>query len=199
MKLEIRRVKAEVRAAEDGKLAGYLLRWGELSGELHWFRERFERGAFADAMTNAEHDLVALYSHDWTKPLASRDAGRLTLTEDDTGPRFEFTPNDASWSIDAQKVIKAGDVRYMSFGFVTIDAVWETVDTEEIRTVKKCDLWEISPVVAPAYLSSSVEARSIEDVWKARKADAGAASSVHQRSQIEYLLARNNHRRRSIA
>lgn len=194
-----RRVPIEIRAEESGRLTGYLLRWEELSTGLRWFRERFRRGAFAESLASRAHDIVALWSHDATKPLASRDAGTLEVSEDEIGPAFSFTPAATSWGRDAVEAVRSGLVRAMSFGFEAIDADWELKDGEEIRTVTRADLYEISPVIFPAYDSGSVEARSVEEVWKRHLAEAGAASGGEKRQgQIDLLLAINQMKGRAL-
>ena len=58
--------------------------------------------------------------------------------------------------------IERGDVSQCSFGFYTIRDSWENVDGKMIRTLLECELLDVSPVTYPAYLSTSVAARSLE-------------------------------------
>ena len=60
--------------------------------------------------------------------------------------------------------VERGDVSQMSFGFQTLSDEWHMEDEEEIRTLKKIKLWEVSPVTFPAYTDTDVAVRS-HDLW----------------------------------
>jgi phage head maturation protease len=84
----------------------------------------------------------------------------LTLTEDAHGLRVEISPPNTSWGRDAVESIKRGDVDQMSFGFDVLADDWDQADDGQlIRTLKKVRLWEVSPVVFPAYPQTSVSVR----------------------------------------
>src|SRR5438045_1590394 len=74
--------------------------WSERLGFLD-FRERILPGAF-DASLAGNENIVALWSHDQSKPLARRDNGSLALSATDAGLVAEITPDTTSWSQDAR-------------------------------------------------------------------------------------------------
>jgi HK97 family phage prohead protease len=163
--MEWRSYTIEVRETDEGgadqgrgKLTGYAAVFDQLSGVLFGqFRERIERGAFASSM---EGDIRALWNHDTNLPLGRTTAGTLTLTEDAHGLRVEISPPNTSWGREAVESIKRGDVDQMSFGFDVLADDWDQADDGQlIRTLKKVRLWEVSPVVFPAYPQTSVSVR----------------------------------------
>lgn len=157
--MEWRSYHIEVREGDEGrKLSGYAAVFDQLSGVLYGqFRERIERGAFASSM---EGDIRALWNHDTNYPLGRTTAGTLALAEDAHGLRVEITPPNTSWGRDATESIRRGDVDQMSFGFDVLDDTWDQADDGQlIRTLRKVRLWEVSPVVFPAYPQTSVSVR----------------------------------------
>ena len=134
-----------------GKLTGYAVIFNTLSEDLG-FREKVAPTAFDDTLSS-DQEVKLLWSHDTSKPLASRKAGTLKLWKDDKGLRFEADLADTSWGRDAAALIKRGDVDAMSFGF-TVPAggdQWQA----KVRTLLKVTLREISPVAWPAYQATA--------------------------------------------
>lgn len=160
--MEWRSYQIEVRGADEGenqrKLTGYAAVFDQLSGVLFGqFRERIERGAFANSM---DGDIRALWNHDTNFPLGRTTANTLRLEEDAHGLRVEILPPNTSWGRDAVESIRRGDVDQMSFGFDVLDDTWDQDDDGAlIRTLRKVRLWEVSPVVFPAYPTTTVSVR----------------------------------------
>lgn len=178
----------EVRA-EDGKppkLAGYAVKWDKESTGLP-FIEVFRKGAFAESLKN--DDIVALWSHDSTKPLASTSAGNLKLQEDDVGLYFEMIPVETSWGKDAVATISSRVVKGMSFGFAAIDDRWGTKDGVSFREVLKAKLFEISPTPFPAYSASVV---SVREMLKEAGIDFEGLSSILTRARRGQTLSAND-------
>lgn len=206
MQLEVRSFGLELRAAEDRKVQGYAAVFNSRS-ELIWgsFREEIAFGAFTDTLRDIDHEIYGLWNHNHDIPLASRGAKNLDLDEDDKGLSFEMRLSDDSWSEFAYSKIKDGTVRKMSFGFRVVSDEWRTENREEIRTIRKVDLYEVSPVLFPAYKATSAEARSIltpSELWEQRKkiAESGAAgTTAESRWGIPELLALNTHKGRQHA
>lgn len=145
-------------AGKPGKVSGYAAVWGAKSSELRWFTEEIRKGAFADSLT--KRDQVALAHHDWSKPLARRSAGTLTLTEDDKGLKVEFQLPDTTDGRDMETNLRNGNIRGFSFGMAVESEEWmwaKTAGQLDHRTVTKADLYEISPVTLPAYDATSAE------------------------------------------
>lgn len=131
-------------------------------------RETIASRAFSRRVSNADADIHLLAAHDFNRPLASRGAGTLTVTEDDGALRFEarIAPDMArvSWVADALGALRGGLVRGLSPGFRVPDVAGsEDVSSDAqglLRTVRRADLFEISAVTVPAYESAQIEARN---------------------------------------
>lgn len=158
-------VVTELRAITDDKglrhITGYAAVFNTLSEDLGWFREKIDPGAFSETIKT--DDIRALWNHDSNYPLGRNKSGTLTLSEDDHGLKIDVTPPDTQWARDLMTSIERGDVDQMSFGFETLSDKWETVDKEEIRTLIKVRLYDVSPVTFPAYPDTTVALRSKED------------------------------------
>jgi hypothetical protein len=155
-------VQVETRSGRAEKIAGHSAVFNSLSENLGFFRERIMPGAFAD--TIRQDDIVALFNHDANYPLGATYNGRLDLEEDSLGLLMEVRPTDTSYSRDLVTNIREKLVRKQSFGFQVIDDDWRTEDGMEIRELKKVRLFDVSPVVFPAYAATDVQVRRwVED------------------------------------
>ncbi len=202
--MEIRAFDAEIRLASEGKaIEGLAVPYNKLSVRMWGFREKIASGAFTDSLADSKRDVFALWNHNSDFPLASRNAKSLTLIDSAEGLRFRFETNDTIWGESAYRSIKDGIVTRMSFGFRTVTDEWNTEEKEEIRTVLKAELYEISPVLFPAYTATSVEARSVltpEEIWKERqtaKASVAGQATEQRGFGIAELLALNLNKRRT--
>jgi len=202
--MEVRTFKAEIRAAIEGRtIEGTAVVYNTLSQRMWGFREKVAPGAFAESLADSKRDVFALWNHNADFPLASRASKTLTLEDTQSGLQFRFDVNDALWGEAAYRSIKDGIVTKMSFGFRTVADEWHTEEKEEIRTVLKAELYEISPVLFPAYTATSVEARSVltpEEIWKERqtaKASVAGQAKEMRAFGIPELLALNLNKRRT--
>jgi len=130
-------------------------------------KEEIASRAFA-ARIEAGDEIHFLSGHDHEKPIASRSAGTLSLTDGDDALSFEarIAPDMAgvTWVRDLLSAVTAGLVRGISPGFrLSRNEGAEIIRTEPgaiVRTVKAADLIEISAVTRPAYPQAQIEARS---------------------------------------
>lgn len=155
----------DLRAANsaDGKttLSGYAAVFNSRSQDLGGFVEQIAPGAFSKTLR--EQDVMMLYNHDPSKPMGRMSNGTLSLSQDQRGLKFEMQPDTSiSWIVDAVNSIRAGLITQMSFGFATINDNWDMQGDQLVRTLLECQLFEVSPVTFPAYLQTSVNARSYE-------------------------------------
>ena len=126
---------------------------------------RFERiapRAFAARIASGE-DIHLLAGHSYDRPLASRSAGNLTLTDGDDALTVEAEiDGGTSWAADFIAAHRAGLIRGLSPGF-RVPRGGERIEQRAqgvLRTITAADLFEVSTVTRPAYTQAQVEARS---------------------------------------
>jgi len=132
-------------------------------------RERIMPGAFDRAI--AEDDVRALFNHDANMLLGRNKAGTLSLRADKTGLAYDISPPDTEIGRSVAESIKRGDLSGSSFAFI--------VDKEEIRSegkmvireVKAVRLFDVGPVTYPAYNSTDVAVRSMNEALKPQAPD----------------------------
>lgn len=137
------------------KITGYAAVFNRYSSDLGGFVERIMPGAFKRVLNRGD-DILALFNHDMDNLLATRASGRLRLTEDETGLRYEFDLD--SDDPDHQRVIakvRRGDLRGSSFGFRVASGgdSWGTTEQDyPLRSISEISmLRDVGPVTAPAY------------------------------------------------
>jgi uncharacterized protein len=124
--------------------------------------ERIEAKAFGERI-DAGADIHLLSGHDYAKPLASRQAGTLTLR--DTPEALEIEAElvaSTSWAADFIAAHKAGLIRGLSPGF-RVPPGGERIErrgTGVVRLIQRAELFEISAVTRPAYPTAQIEARA---------------------------------------
>lgn len=188
----------EVRARKEGEesriIAGYAVKWGMRSSFMGFY-EVFQRGAFAEYLSDAAREVLLLNQHDWKQPLARRTNGTLKVEEDDIGLKFEAELNDSTRAADVIKDIESGNVGGTSFCFRSrketyTDGEWDNEKNPVVREILKADLYEISPVTVPAYPDSEVGTRDIESAVKEAYADFKRSKSPQKRFSIPTARAR---------
>jgi len=131
--------------------------------------EVIEPRAFA-ARIAAGGDIHLLAGHDYAKPLASRAAGTLTITDTPEGVVFEASVDPGTtWARDFLAAHAAGLVRGLSPGF-RVPAGGERIERRGdglVRRISGADLYELSAVTVPAYPAAQIEARN----WAAKPAN----------------------------
>ena len=104
-----------------------------------------------------------LAGHDMQKPLASTEAGSLTLRDGEDALHIEArVAPTTSWAADALAALAAGLTKGLSPGFQVPpggDVVTRSADGL-LRTVTRADLFEISMVTRPAYDAAQIAARN---------------------------------------
>lgn len=172
---------AEVRADGEGgpRILGHAAVFNQLSVEIYGFREQIAPGAFRESLGG---DIRALWQHDSARVLGRTVAGTLKLAEDKRGLAFEIFPPDTQDGRDAMTLIGRGDVDQMSFGF-NVPLGGDTWDEDEngmpIRTLRKVNLIEISPVTFPAYPDTmALVLRSAPD-WVQRALQTSGVDDKH--------------------
>lgn len=163
----------EVRAITEGEekltIGGYAVkynsptlirdRWGDE------FLEEISAGAFDKSLQ--KRNQKALWNHDSSRPLGSVSSGTLRFNSDSSGLNYDVDLPNNSYGTDAYESVKRGDVDGSSFGFKCLENVWSKVEYEgrEIykRSITEAELLEVSPCTFPAYDSSEISVRSIDE------------------------------------
>lgn len=165
--VERRIVECEMRVErrEDGKVAivGYPIVFGKQSVDLGGFVEIVKRGATKESITS--DDIRGLRNHNPDMLLGRNKSGTMKLKEDKTGLLMEIEVGESSIAQDTVNMIERGDMDGGSFSFRTIDDQWNVKDEVHLRTLLKVRLFDVGPVVFPAYPDTAIGLRSLE-AWK---------------------------------
>ena len=128
--------------------------------------ERIMPGAFDTAIL--EDDVRALVNHDANMILGRNKSGTLSLSTDGTGLRYEIDLPDTQVGRDTKTSIERGDIDGSSFAFIADSVNRRSVDGVEIREVTKARLYDVGPVVYPAYAASTADTRAAKDDYDER-------------------------------
>ena len=133
--------------------------WTEISDRAGAFHEQIAPGAFKRTI---DHRMPVLQFDHGAHPLiGSIPLGRITsITEDGHGLRVKARLSD-NWLVEpVRDAIRDGAVTGMSFRFRVVADAWEERDGAEYRTITEVELYEVGPVVFPAYEATTVGVRS---------------------------------------
>ena len=158
--VEKRSYNGEARALEGRTVEGYASVFNSMSEDLGGFREIILPGAFKNALGD---DVRALYNHDSNYLLARTTSGTLELKEDDKGLYYRFEMPNTSYGNDLLELYRRGDLTQSSFGFTVDKDSWRMEEGQHIRYIESVSsLFDVSPVVYPAYTAASSGLRSAE-------------------------------------
>ena len=187
MQMEIRSLPIDISSETQGDnlvVSGIVNGSGSISQVLtnpsngRKFRETIAPGVFNQAIQNAKR-IDFLSQHDKSMILSTTDNDSLELRETDKGLEMTASITNTSWGKDTFQLIKDGIIKGMSFGMRVSDDSW-TMGNDGIpmRTINGINLFEVSAVRNPAYLSSEIEARDV-DVIK----DVDIPDNIEERSE----------------
>ena len=192
--------QVEVREAGEGtqsrRIEGIAARVNSMSQVLGgWFREIIEPGAFDGADMS---DVVALKNHNVDMILARTLNKTLDISVDKEGNLvYGFDAPATTTGNDTLEEVSSGLIQHSSFAFIVDDYRWETDesgnDVRRILRFKK--IFDVSPVVNPAYLETESTARnmeimmrSLEDYRKTLHPDSFAARNL---MELELKIKKN--------
>lgn len=149
------------------------------------FTERIMPTAFDETIRS--DDVRGLYNHDMNMLLGRTASGTMKLSVDSVGLRYEITPPDTEIARSVVAAIKRGDLSGSSFSFIPEDVTFREIKngdtTDVIREINRAKVFDVGPVVFPAYeatttgvraVSDLAEAKASYDAWK-KQADGRAA------------------------
>lgn len=178
-------VELRIEDGETPKITGYAAKFGKWSADLGGFREKIKKGFFDDVL---EDDVRGLKNHD-SNFLLGRSPKTMKLSVNSVGLRFEIETPNTSVGRDTVEEIRRGDISGCSFAFSVAEDDWKYLEDGSVeRTlIKASGLFDVGPVVYPAYPDTSVAARSLEKL-KAENKDPGdetADGIVVEEEQLE--------------
>lgn len=150
-------LRAEVSEGQLGGVVSVFDRAATIRGHL----ERMDRGAFDGALEDS--DARFLVNHDPTLLLGRQSSGTLELRATDAGLEFQVDLPDTTIARDVRELVRRGDLREGSFGFVPGDDRWtRSSDGRQVRTHTKIRrLMDASVVTFPAYEGTAVQLRAM--------------------------------------
>jgi HK97 family phage prohead protease len=161
---QVRQLAFDVAPNEDGlTLDGYgavFNQWTVIEDEYGQYRERIMPGAFR--RTLGQRMPILQFDHGTHPLIGSIPLGRITqITEDDHGLRVKARLSD-NWLVQpVRDAIRDGGITGMSFRFRIVNEKWgRGSDGMEERSISEVALYEVGPVVFPAYEQTSVGVRS---------------------------------------
>jgi HK97 family phage prohead protease len=129
--------------------------------------ERVMPGAFRRAITEKQ-DVRALFNHKSDALLGRIGSGTLILSEDNIGLRYDILIGEKRSSVmdDVITMIERGDLAGSSFGFRAKGVQWskDATTKRSYRALMDVDLFDVGPVINPAYGSSTAGLRSADDI-----------------------------------
>ena len=176
--------KLEIRQADTGamSISGMAAVIGQESEDLGGFTEIIEQGAFDEAIMSS--DVRALFNHDSNYLLGRTASGTLRLEARSDCLYYEVDDLPQTRR-DVYELIQRGDVTGNSFAFTVEEDRWEQRSNgATVRYISKVrELFDVGPVVYPAYSQTVVSARALE---KARGETAQPVYKVkHAKRRLE--------------
>ena len=153
------------RAGDDGlTLEGYAAVWDKPTMIDSWegrFAERIAKGAFKK--TISERTPVLQFDHGSHPLIGSIPLGSITqLREDDRGLFVRARLSD-NWLVEPVRMaIRDGSIDGMSIRFRVVRDEWDHEQDVPLRSIGEAELFELGPVVWPAYEETSVGVRARE-------------------------------------
>lgn len=124
------------------------------------FDEVISRGAFSKTIKERRPVLQFDHGHDiatGSVPIGSIEQ----LREDEHGLFVRARLHDNARVEPIRQAIASGAIDGMSFRFRVVREEWDESDDIPVRTIREVELYELGPVVFPAYESTSVGVRSL--------------------------------------
>lgn len=189
----------EIRKDSEGKesriVEGYALLFNTDSRDLGGFIEQVSPNALKGAdMT----EVIARTDHDSGRLLARTESKTLTLEIDERGLKYSFEAPNTTAGNDLLEYLKRGDISGSSFAFNVKSDTWIEPEKEgepARRTINEIGkLFDVSPVVTPAYPDTTVAKRSLEEITsKEGKKTQSKRKGLTVSRTLAYLKLKNKH------
>lgn len=153
------RINASGQAIEVPTLTGYPIVWGATSSDRGGYKVRLNKNS-----ANFQNNVLALWHHDFSKPLAGTANGSLRINSaDDYGVPVEMDLDpDVSHSRDAAAYVRSGLVGGMSFSMANgFEDYTESKDDngDKIVNAAKYSVDEVSITPIPAFSEATIHVK----------------------------------------
>lgn len=163
------------------------------NNEKEFFLEELQPGSFRKALERDDLDVVALFNHKRDELLGRTTSGTLKVWEDEIGLRYKVSVPNTNLGKDLKELIKRGDITANSFAFSVAPEGQEIRKDEKtgitIRSIKEIfRLSDVSPVINPAYPSTEIAVRSIEEVEKVIEEEEEQENTFSEQDRMKMKL-----------
>jgi HK97 family phage prohead protease len=128
--------------------------------------EKIRSGAF-DKCLKRGAEIKSFFNHNPDYVLSTtRSDPKLVIEDTPTGLRFYSPIPDTSYGRDLVENLKRKNVRGASFSFSVPESgsIWREENGNYYREIVEAEIYEVGPVTNPAYPTTKVKCRSVDDV-----------------------------------
>lgn len=141
------------------------------------------------------NDVVSMVNHD-TNMVVGRSPNTLKISVDEIGVRYNIEPSEKTIYRDLMIDVTRGDIKGSSFGF-TVEKNGEDWKEDDngvmVRTITKFRrIYDLSPVVFPAYPDTTAAKRSMEDFLKSKRQEIKQFSRGRAEKELEIFKLKRN-------
>lgn len=148
------------------QILGGTIPYNSRSEDLGGFKETLDPGCFSESLAagGGGGDVIARQEHDSRLLLGRRSAGTLRLVDGPDALRYEIDLPSTQAGVDCGVSAARGDLKNTSFCFYIEDPEededWSVEpDGTLLRTIRRAQIIEVSPVAFPAYPASSISVK----------------------------------------
>jgi len=182
-------IEIETRAdgAESRTISGYGIVFDKWSSDLGWFKEIVRAESVNGEALKG--DIIATFNHNFDQVMARTAAKSLTLKTDKRGVKYSFEAPNTTAGNDLLENIRIGNIRGSSFTFTVKKDRWtfsqKEGEPDEREILELGKVFELGPVVMPAYPDTTAAKRSRETVIEAEKKSDPTPSKNAIRARVQ--------------
>jgi uncharacterized protein len=148
-----------------------------------------------EAMNGIElNDIVSMVNHDPNK-VVGRSPDTLGVKIEPDGVRYTIEPSETSTYKDLAISVTRGDIKGSSFGFIVERNGEDWTEDENgimVRTITKFrKIFDLSPVVFPAYSDTTVAKRSMDEFLQTKNQEVKQFSRGRAEKELEIIKLKN--------